>query len=116
MFSPDGRSIVSGSHDRTVRVWDITEGSSKILAIADVPDNADARVWSVAISSDGRLVAAGCSDAVCDFWLFVGVYSEYTHCRWCVSGTSILENCWRGYEDTQSVYTVWHSPPMDVEW
>jgi len=39
----------------------MTDGSSKILAITD---NAGARVKSVAISSDGRLVAAGSRDAV----------------------------------------------------
>ena len=74
VFSPDGRSIISGSDDRTVRVWDITEGSSKILAITDAPDGIDAAVMSVAISSDGQLVAAGCWDTVHDLWLFVGVF------------------------------------------
>jgi len=42
----------------------MTDGSSKTLAIIDLPDNVDARVTSVAISSDGRLAAAGSIDAV----------------------------------------------------
>jgi len=42
----------------------MTDGSSKTLAITDLPDNVDAGVTSVAISSDGRLVAAGSLDTV----------------------------------------------------
>ena len=39
-------------------------------------------VYSVAISSDGRLVAAGDSDGVCDLQSFGGVYSEHSSYRW----------------------------------
>jgi len=67
-FSSDGRFIVSGSGDRTTRIWDMTDGSSKTLAITDLPDNIDAGVTSVAISSDGRLVAAGSLDTVVRIW------------------------------------------------
>jgi len=49
----------------------MTDGSSKTLAITDLPDNVDAGVTSVAISSDGRLVAAGSLDTVRDSQLFV---------------------------------------------
>lgn len=46
----------------------MAEGSSKTLAITDLPDNVDAGVTSVAISSDGRLVAAGSLDTVRHFF------------------------------------------------
>ena len=94
----------------------MTDGSSKTLAITDLPDNVDAGVTSVAISSDGRLVAAGSLDTVRDFYLFVGVYSKYTCYRWYVSGTLVLANCWRGCEDTKTACTAWRSPPMHVDW
>jgi hypothetical protein len=45
----------------------MTDGTSKTLAITDLPDNVDAGVTSVAISSDGRLVAAGSLDTVRHF-------------------------------------------------
>ena len=60
----------------------MTDGSSKTLAITDLPDNVDAGVTSVAISSDGRLVAAGSLDTVrhflfaccvcCELWFEIG--------------------------------------------
>ena len=62
-FSSDGRLVVSGSNDCTTRIWDMTDGSSKTLAITD---SNNAGVISVAISSDGRLVAAGSYDKVRD--------------------------------------------------
>jgi len=46
----------------------MTDGTSKTLAITDLPDNVDAGVTSVAISSDGRLVAAGSLDTVVRIW------------------------------------------------
>ena len=45
----------------------MTDGSSKTLAITDCPDNVDAGVASVAISSNGWLVAAGSHDTVRHF-------------------------------------------------
>ena len=94
----------------------MTDGSSKTLAITDVPDNVEAGVASVAISSDGRLVAAGSLDTVRDFQLSAGVHSEYTSYRLYVSGTLVPVNCWRGCEGTEIAYTAWHSHPMHVDW
>lgn len=68
-FSLDGRLIVSGSGDKTARIWDMVDGSSKVLTIND-PDslNNDAGVTSVAISPNGQLVAAGSLDTVVRIW------------------------------------------------
>ncbi|OBZ67307.1 Transcriptional repressor rco-1 [Grifola frondosa] len=67
-FSRDGRLIVSGSGDRTARIWDMADGStSKILTINE-PDSVDAGVTSVCISPDGRLVAAGSLDTIVRIW------------------------------------------------
>ncbi|KAI5987817.1 hypothetical protein EDD15DRAFT_2464863 [Pisolithus albus] len=68
-FSLDGRLIVSGSGDKTAWIWDMVDGSSKVLTIND-PDslNNDAGVTSVAISPNGQLVAADSLDAVVRVW------------------------------------------------
>ena len=84
-FSADGRLIVSGSGDKTARIWNMENSESKVrsicfspkihlltsipqvLTIAD-PDASDAGVTSVAISASGHLVAAGSLDAVVRIW------------------------------------------------
>ena len=111
VFSPDGRSVVSGSDDGTTRIWDMMDGSSKILVTA-----IGAMVTSVAISSDGRLVAAGSSDGVRDLPSLIGVYSECNSYRRYISGTLAPVNCQRCCEDTEVWCTAWHSPPMGMDW
>ena len=111
VFSPDGRLVVSGADDCTTRIWDLMDGSSKVLATA-----AGAEVMSVAISSDGRLVAAGNYAGVRDLSSFVGVYSECNSYRWYVSGTLVPVNWWRRCEDTEIPCAAWRSSLMGVDW
>ena len=96
IFSPDGRSVVSGSYDGTTRIWDMIDGSSEILATAS-----GAAVFGVAISSGGLLVAAGGYDRVRDLPSLIGVYSECNSYRRYISGTLAPVNCWRCCEDTE---------------
>ena len=63
-FSPDGRSIVSGSDDHSVRVSNIRDGSSKKLPVTN-----DAGFFlSVVFSPDGRYIAAG--DTIKSLWIW----------------------------------------------
>ena len=74
------------------------DGSSNVLEITDSISDG---VTSVAISSDGRLVAAGSYDGVRDLSPFVEVYSECNSYRWYVSGTFAPVDCQRRCEDTE---------------
>jgi glucose repression regulatory protein TUP1 len=91
-FSSDGRLIVSGSGDKTARIWSMDDGSSKILTINDDTNN-DAGVTSVAISPNGQLVAAGSLDSIVRLWD--------------VASGSLVERL-RGHRD--SVYSVAFTP------
>jgi len=54
-----GRLAVTGSHDRTVRVWSLSDGKLlRTIRMPAGPDNAG-KIYAVAISPDGALVAAG---------------------------------------------------------
>ena len=62
VFSPDGRHLASGADDRTVRVWDLESGKSRVLG-----DHAGV-VRSVAFSPDGRHLASGADDRTVRVW------------------------------------------------
>lgn len=57
-ITPDGKNIVSGSLDGTVRVWDSNNGKQayppKVLGAAE-----EFSVYSVAVSPDGKYIAGG---------------------------------------------------------
>jgi WD40 repeat protein len=62
-FSPDGRHVVSGSYDKTVRLWDAATGA----ALQTLEGHAD-NVFSVAFSPDNKQIVSSSSDKTVRLW------------------------------------------------
>ncbi|MDQ3919622.1 MAG: DUF4062 domain-containing protein, partial [Acidobacteriota bacterium] len=67
-FAPDGRSIVSGADDGTLRLWDAHTGAQLARWQAYTEWSRDSSVVSVSFSPDGRRVAAGTWDGRVWLW------------------------------------------------
>ena len=84
-FSPDGSTIVSGSHDKTIKVWDAGTFARQIphpapklsaptLATASLELKAEKQsahsgwVYSVAFSPDGSTIVSGSDDKTIKVW------------------------------------------------
>ena len=63
-YSPDGRHIVSGSDDKTIRVWNATTGQ----CVAGPFQGHTEWVNSVAYSPDGKHIVSGSWDSTIRVW------------------------------------------------
>jgi WD40 repeat protein len=64
VFSVDGQTLISGSADGTIEIWDLETREQ----LGVLTNNADGSVMSVAISSDGQLIAGGGADSIIKIW------------------------------------------------
>jgi WD40 repeat protein/transcription elongation factor Elf1 len=62
-ITPDGKTVVSGSRDNTVRVWDLATGQCRAILIGH-----KASVWGVAIVPDGEMVVSCSHDKTLKVW------------------------------------------------
>lgn len=62
-FSPDGKTLASGSWDGAVKLWDVATG----LELATLRGHTDS-VWSVRFSPNGRRLATGSKDRSVKLW------------------------------------------------
>ena len=62
-FSPDGKIIITGSRDKTARLWDAATGQPTGKAMEHRAD-----VTSVAFSPDGKTIVTGSRDKTAQLW------------------------------------------------
>jgi WD40 repeat protein len=63
VFSPDGRTALSGGEDDTLRLWDVASGA-ELRVFAGHTDN----VFGVALSPNGRTALSGSADTTARLW------------------------------------------------
>ncbi|MEH2229387.1 MAG: NB-ARC domain-containing protein [Nostoc sp.] len=83
-FSPDGKTLASCSHDWLIRLWDVQSLDFELSHPANLAEVRDAnpipgaclntlrghshRVWTIAFSPDGQLLASGSDDQTIRLW------------------------------------------------
>eukprot|EP00900_Chrysochromulina_parva_P026393 jgi/Chrpa1/8388/Chrysochromulina_OHIO_Genome00012649-RA len=77
VFSPDGTKIVSGSEDKTIKVWD----SDKLEMLSEKTNAHSDCIKSVAFSPDGTKIVSGSYDKTIKVWDSdaLGLLSEKTN-------------------------------------
>jgi WD40 repeat protein len=62
-FSPDSKTLASGSWDETIKLWEVATGKEQATLKGHV-----GRVLSVAFSPDGKTLASGSGDSTIKLW------------------------------------------------
>jgi WD40 repeat protein len=113
-YSPDGKQIVSGSRDRTVRVWDTETGE----VVAGPFEGHTKAVISVAYSPDGKQIVSCSEDQMVRVWdaktgeVVAGPFEGHTNAVMSVAyspdGKQIASASW------DQTVRVWDSETGDV--
>ncbi len=63
-FTPDSTQLISGSFDKTIKLWQLDSG----MAIHTLTDDRRKGVFALAVSPDGKLLASGSWDERIELW------------------------------------------------
>lgn len=66
-FSPDGKTVLTGSWDKTAKLWDLSGRELQTFS------GHAAAVISVAFSPDGKQILTGCDDSTVKLWDLSGI-------------------------------------------
>ncbi|MFN7927193.1 MAG: hypothetical protein U0Y68_04475 [Blastocatellia bacterium] len=77
-FNPDGTALASASDDGNVKLWNVASGqevatlpapgAATPLAESNAPADANAALWSVAFSADGKMLASASEEGTVILW------------------------------------------------
>jgi len=85
-FSPDGKTLVSGSHDGTLILWEVATGK-QVRSIEDYRQHGRPfEIISVAFSPDGKTLASASSDKTVRLWnaatgAQLRIFNDLTHAQ-----------------------------------
>ena len=83
-FSPDGKTIASGSADKTIKLWSL---DGRLLQPFTGHED---RVWSVSFSPDGKTIASGSYDNTIKLWAISWESLLQTACQRLSHHTTLL--------------------------
>jgi WD40 repeat protein len=87
-FTPDGKQVVTGSYDRSLKLWDVVSGNMvrefKPFTEKMFEKGHRDQVFCVAFTSDGQFMASGSSDKSIKLWKVAdgAVVREFSNPAW----------------------------------